>query len=150
MHKEVGFETIVNQCKSSRAALLGELVTTMLQGAPPSGGVSSEPELDEEYIVSHVKKNRTVLSYCRTCCCAASGTVTGILGITGVWGFVSFLICHVIVSLGLYAKMEFDLPKFTPRKGSGLVLFLFEDIADLILTFILLWTLAYSLIFTFV
>ncbi len=123
----------------------------MLQGAPPpAGGPTSEPEIDEEYISSHVKKNRAIISYCRTCCCAASGTVTGILGLTGFWGFLSFLVCHVIVSLGLYAKMEFDLPKFTMRKGSEFVLFLLGDIAELILTFILLWTLAYSLIFTFV
>ncbi len=120
----------------------------MLQGA--NDGAGPEAELDEEYIGSHVKKNARVLSYCRTCCCAAAGTVTGIFGITGIWGFLSFIVCHVMVSLGLYVKMEFDLPKFTHRKGSELVFFLFEDIADLILTFILLWTLAYSLIFTFV
>ncbi len=119
----------------------------MLQG--PSGGVAAEAEQDEEYIGSHVKKNMRVMSYCRTCCCAAVGTVTGVLGITGIWGFVSFLVFHAMVSLGLYVKMEFDLPKFTLRKGPGLVLFLFEDVADLILTFILLWTLAYTLIFTY-
>lgn len=48
------------------------------------------------YNESAIRNNFTVLEFCRTCQSAASGMASGILGLTGTWGFVFYFVCVLL------------------------------------------------------
>lgn len=64
------------------------------------------------YNETAIRNNFTVLEFCRTCQSAASGIASGILGLTGTWGFVFYFVC---VLLQVYIW-------FVVNKGLGVML----------------------------
>ena len=46
-----------------------------------------------------VRGNAAVLDYCRTSVSALSGATAGILGLTGLYGFIFYLLASVLLSL---------------------------------------------------
>lgn len=48
------------------------------------------------YNETAIRNNFTVLEFCRTCQSAASGMASGILGLTGTWGFVFYFVCVLL------------------------------------------------------
>lgn len=48
------------------------------------------------YDEAAIRNNFTILEYCRTCQSAASGIASGILGLTGAYGFIFYFLCVLI------------------------------------------------------
>ena len=46
-----------------------------------------------------VRGNAAVLDYCRTSVSALSGATAGILGLTGLYGFIFYLLASILLSL---------------------------------------------------
>uniref|UniRef100_A0A8B9Y8N5 ER membrane protein complex subunit 6 n=1 Tax=Bos mutus grunniens TaxID=30521 RepID=A0A8B9Y8N5_BOSMU len=51
-----------------------------------------------------VRGNAAVLDYCRTSVSALSGATAGILGLTGLYGFIFYLLASILLSLLLILK----------------------------------------------
>ncbi|CAM9426422.1 unnamed protein product [Discosporangium mesarthrocarpum] len=95
--------------------------------------------------MENVMHNNKVLDYSRTSLSAVGGMVSGILGLTGIEGLVTFPLIYAVVSLGLMLKMPHGVSHYTMGKG-GAPMFLLGGIGKYALTYILFWTLAYSLV----
>eukprot|EP00695_Tsukubamonas_globosa_P000885 TRINITY_DN1825_c0_g1_i1.p2 TRINITY_DN1825_c0_g1~~TRINITY_DN1825_c0_g1_i1.p2 ORF type:complete len:106 (-),score=6.16 TRINITY_DN1825_c0_g1_i1:172-489(-) len=92
-----------------------------------------------------IDKNEKILSNCRTFASILGGCVTGVLGLTGLLGFVLYFVCSILLSLGLLVKSKFSTKRYfrtsssiwTSGVGSGLM------------TYILFWTLMYDIVYIF-
>ncbi|CAN0024069.1 unnamed protein product, partial [Ectocarpus sp. 13 AM-2016] len=101
------------------------------------------------YSSENIAHNKKVLEYCRTSLCAVGGVVSGILGLTGLVGLFSYLILYLVVSLSLVVKMgTTDVSLYTAGKGK-LAMFAFGGVGNYALTYILFWTLAYTLVYIY-
>jgi len=58
-------------------------------------------------------------------------------------GAAAFLFCYVLTSLGLLLKMRGRVPKYLPIRWHG---FLLADAANHVLSFLLFWCMAYTLV----
>ncbi|KAI6649608.1 Transmembrane protein 93 [Oopsacas minuta] len=86
--------------------------------------------------------NLQQISYCRTTTAVLTGSTAGILGLTGVLGFVLYLSTAVLVSVILLAKAGANSASFFPSKSS---LYL-QGVLEEIVTYILFWTLLYGIV----
>ncbi|KAL4608783.1 ER membrane protein complex subunit 6-like [Arapaima gigas] len=91
---------------------------------------------------SAVRGNAAVLDYCRTSVSALSGATAGILGLTGLYGFVFYFLASFLLSLLLILKAGRRWNKcFKSRRllfTGGLVGGLF--------TYVLFWTFLYGMV----
>ena len=96
--------------------------------------------LDTEALGHNYKK----LNFARTVTSIVAGTSCGVLGLSGYRGFLFYALIHVIVSFAILVPMGFRPQKYVYK--SNVVSFLYFQIADQGLTFVLFWTLAYALV----
>mmetsp|Transcript_5080 Transcript_5080/g.7732 ORF Transcript_5080/g.7732 Transcript_5080/m.7732 type:complete len:116 (-) Transcript_5080:90-437(-) len=100
------------------------------------------------YSVENIKHNEKVLNYCRTSLCIFGGISSGILGCTGLWGLLMFVSVHVGVSLAIAVfMMGFDVQKYSRSKN--IIFFAIGDASKYGLSFVLFWTLAYTLVYIY-
>nr|XP_003416890.2 ER membrane protein complex subunit 6 [Loxodonta africana] len=89
-----------------------------------------------------VRGNAAVLDYCRTSVSALSGATAGILGLTGLYGFIFYLLASVLLSLLLILKAGRRWNKYfksrRPLFTGGLIGGLF--------TYVLFWTFLYGMV----
>ncbi|XP_056662933.1 ER membrane protein complex subunit 6 [Monodelphis domestica] len=89
-----------------------------------------------------VRGNAAVLDYCRTSVSALSGATAGILGLTGLYGFVFYFLASTLLSLLLALKAGRRWNKYfksrRPLFTGGLVGGLF--------TYVLFWTFLYGMV----
>lgn len=89
-----------------------------------------------------VRGNAAVLDYCRTSVSALSGATAGILGLTGLYGFIFYFLSAFLLSLLLILKAGRRWNKFFKSRRllftGGLVGGLF--------TYVLFWTFLYGMV----
>ncbi|XP_005100016.1 ER membrane protein complex subunit 6 [Aplysia californica] len=89
-----------------------------------------------------LRQNASVLDYCRTSMSALSGATAGIMGLTGLWGFIFYFITAVMLSVFLLLKAGSKWNSyFMSRRillSSGLLGGLF--------TYVLFWTFLYGMV----
>uniref|UniRef100_H3A0Q4 ER membrane protein complex subunit 6 n=2 Tax=Latimeria chalumnae TaxID=7897 RepID=H3A0Q4_LATCH len=89
-----------------------------------------------------VRGNAAVLDYCRTSVSALSGATAGILGLTGLYGFVFYFLASFFLSLLLVLKSGRRWNKYfksrRPLFTGGLIGGLF--------TYVLFWTFLYGMV----
>eukprot|EP00051_Salpingoeca_urceolata_P022927 m.381481 g.381481 ORF g.381481 m.381481 type:complete len:109 (+) comp20042_c0_seq33:3947-4273(+) len=80
------------------------------------------------------------ISYMRTSAAIVSGCSSGILGLSGLYGFAFYLFASLVLSALLYVH-EGDkvLKHFTDRSS-----ILYQDVPANLFTYILFWTLLYA------
>ena len=93
--------------------------------------------------LGNIQQNTMTIKWVRSAMAITCGIMTGILGVTGLQGFVGFLFFHVIVSLGLVIKSNFKLGDYVP--GVKLHQFLVDGIMGELMSFLLFWTMFYGL-----
>ncbi|XP_077869237.1 ER membrane protein complex subunit 6-like isoform X2 [Saccoglossus kowalevskii] len=85
-----------------------------------SRGVKKEPHAYSEI---SLRGNRSVMEYCRTSMSALSGATAGILGLTGLYGFIFYLITSLCLSIMLVVKAGSGWKKYfisrTPLLTNG-------------------------------
>ncbi|XP_022087222.1 ER membrane protein complex subunit 6-like [Acanthaster planci] len=101
--------------------------------------VPNEPIVYNELAI---RTNMSILSYCRTFVSALSGSSAGILGLTGLEGFIFYFIVSFVFSLMLCVKAGRKWQEFfrhrQPLVTSGLLGGLF--------TYVLFWTFLYGMV----
>ncbi|XP_063299605.1 ER membrane protein complex subunit 6 [Pelobates fuscus] len=89
-----------------------------------------------------VRGNAAVLDYCRTSVSALSGATAGILGLTGLYGFIFYFLASFLLSLLLVLKSGRRWSKYfksrRPFFAGGLIGGLF--------TYVLFWTFLYGMV----
>ncbi len=97
----------------------------------------------EFFSVENLQKNEGIVEFTHTAMCVVSGSLAGVMGLTGLQGFGAMLVLYLITSLALVLKMGFHVEPYFNMKW---VLFLFHGIGGHITSFILFWTLSYGLV----
>lgn len=75
------------------------------------------------------------------------GALCGILGLTGIEGFLFYFGVSLMVGLGITARMGFRVRDYT-HDGS-IVTLIMGGLTSQIMSFIMFWTLAYSLAYVY-
>ncbi|MED6244984.1 ER membrane complex subunit 6 [Ataeniobius toweri] len=105
-------------------------------------GVGAKREGPQFISEMAVRGNAAVLDYCRTSVSALSGATAGILGLTGLYGFIFYFLSSFLLSLLLILKAGRRWNKcFKSRRllfTGGLVGGLF--------TYVLFWTFLYGMV----
>ncbi|CAN0133419.1 unnamed protein product, partial [Heterosigma akashiwo] len=74
--------------------------------------------------------------------------IPGILGCTGLWGFLSFIGFYSLTSLSIFVlKMKGDPCSYTMSKST--TSFFFDGAQTYGLSFVLFWTLSYALVYIY-
>ena len=68
----------------------------------------AEVDFSEVFSVDKIAYNAKALNYCRVFVAIISGCAAGILGQTGLLGFLTFFITTFLLSLTLYMKVKGD------------------------------------------
>ena len=94
------------------------------------------------YNERQVRRNASIVDYCRTSGAAISGAAAGILGLTGLNGFAFFVIFSIALSLMLAMKAGPGWDKFfTSRRQLW-----FDGMVGGLFTYVLLWTFLYGMV----
>ena len=107
-------------------------------------GTVGEGKPQEFISPENLGNNPQVVNYCRTFLSIIAGCVTGVLGFTGMYGFLCYLVLYATVSLALCARMKWDLNMYLP--GTSVPNFLLECVSGQGMSFMLFWTLSYGLV----
>ncbi|KAL3878459.1 hypothetical protein ACJMK2_030807 [Sinanodonta woodiana] len=89
-----------------------------------------------------MRQNNFVLEYSRTSMSALSGAAAGILGLTGLYGFIFFFIMAFVLSFLLLLKAGSNWSKYFPSRK---MLFLSGQFGGLF-TYVLFWTFLYGMV----
>ncbi|KAK1279472.1 hypothetical protein QJS04_geneDACA002949 [Acorus gramineus] len=93
----------------------------------------------------NLQSNLRIINYSRTFMSIVGGVVAGILGFTGLMGFVFYFLIMAITSLGLLAKAKFSVHTYFDSKNRMLL----DGFLGGLMSFVLFWTFAYDIIHIF-
>jgi hypothetical protein len=79
----------------------------------------------------------------RTVLALVTGAFCGILGLTSLWGLGFYIAATVVIGLSIAARMAFNTKMYT---NTSLLSFVFQGMQGQAMTFVMSWTLAYSLV----
>jgi len=92
-----------------------------------------------------VQSNNKILSFSRTTSACVSGAVAGILGLTGINGFLFYFLSYAFLCVCLTFKLQFQFEKYVT---SIISLYLGGSVEGL-LSFIFFWTLFYDIVYIY-
>jgi len=101
-----------------------------------------EQKPSDEYVnLEAIQQNNRVIYVCRIIVTSIAGCVAGLLGQTGLMGFLWYLVSSVLVSLLLFVKLKgfHTKPYFTSWTTIWT-----EGFAQGLMSFVLFWTLFYG------
>ncbi|KAL7647046.1 UNVERIFIED_CONTAM: hypothetical protein RMT77_002303 [Armadillidium vulgare] len=94
------------------------------------------------YSETAIRNNSAIIDYCRTSMAALSGSTAGLLGLTGLYGFIFFFISGVTLWLMLLMKAGTHWQKYFVDRKTLLTSGLFSGL----FTYILFWTFLYGMV----
>ncbi|XP_024995085.1 ER membrane protein complex subunit 6 [Cynara cardunculus var. scolymus] len=109
-----------------------------------SGKKSSENEVPT-FNVENMQSNMKVVYYSRTFMSIIGGVIAGILGFTGLMGFVVYVLVMAITSVCLTAKAGFSIHSYFDSWNRVLM----DGFLGGLLSFVLFWTFAYDIVHIF-
>ncbi|EFO19461.1 hypothetical protein LOAG_09031 [Loa loa] len=89
-----------------------------------------------------MRHNVGILEYSRTCQAAASGMASGILGLTGVSGFIFYFILVVLQALFWEMKANFEWQNYFMNRSLSLT----HSLISGLFTYILFWVFLYGMV----
>ncbi|CAA0829421.1 Rab5-interacting family protein [Striga hermonthica] len=95
--------------------------------------------------VENMQNNTRIINYSRTFMSIIGGVVAGILGFTGLTGFIFYFIVMAITTVGLAAKTGFAVHSYFDSWNR----IVFDGILGGLLSFVLFWTFAYDIVHIF-
>ena len=97
---------------------------------------------EQVYNERAVRTNSSIIDYCRTSGAAIAGAAAGIMGLTGIYGFLFFIIFSMGLSMLLSMKAGRDWDKyFTTKRRLWL-----DGVLGGLFTYILVWTFLYGMV----
>ncbi|XP_075506599.1 uncharacterized protein LOC142543302 isoform X2 [Primulina tabacum] len=95
--------------------------------------------------LENMQNNTRVINYCRTFMSIIGGVIAGILGFTGLTGFILYFIVMAITSAGLVAKAEFSVHSYFDSWNKITL----DGFLAGLMSFVLFWTFAYDFVHIF-
>ena len=92
------------------------------------------------------QKNMSQIDLVRTVLALVAGALSGIMGLTQWSGLISYVCVSVITGLATAVPMGFEVKKYTNTSLLGLVV---QGMQGQAMTFIMTWTLVYSVVYLF-
>ena len=110
-----------------------------------------QPQLDPEHEgkvinLENLMRNLKQLDKIRSFFAILSGVVAGILYLTGICGLYVYVGMSLLINTALYAKMGFSCKNYVSK---SFVSFVLADLQKNAMSFVLLWTLTYGLIYIY-
>ena len=93
----------------------------------------------------NMQNNMKIIYYSRTFLSIIGGVVAGILGFTGLKGFVFYLLLMAVTSVGLVAKAKFSIQTYFDSWNRVLL----DGFLGGLMSFVLFWTFAYDIVHIF-
>ncbi|KAJ8647796.1 hypothetical protein MRB53_000819 [Persea americana] len=93
----------------------------------------------------NLQTNMKVIYYSRTFLSIIGGVVAGILGLTGLMGFIFYFLIMAITSIGLAAKAKFSVHSYFDCWNRIIL----DGFLSGLMSFVLFWTFAYDIIHIF-
>ncbi|KAI4335017.1 hypothetical protein L6164_013704 [Bauhinia variegata] len=106
-----------------------------------SNGMNDLPTFNAENLQSNMK----IIYYSRTFLSIIGGVVAGILGFTGLKGFVLYFLLMAVTSLGLIAKAKFSIHSYFDSWNQVVL----DGFLGGLMSFVLFWTFAYDIVHIF-
>lgn len=88
------------------------------------------------------RTNAGIIDYCRTSGSVIAGVIAGVMGLTGLYGFVFFFIYSAFLSVLLVAKAGTSWRNYFASSGA----LWFDGILGGLFTYVLLWTFMYGMV----
>eukprot|EP00877_Chromochloris_zofingiensis_P002155 jgi/Chrzof1/11940/Cz06g15120.t1 len=107
----------------------------------------AQPQFDQIYNPLHFKHNYGVVYFLRIYMTVVAGAAAGILGLTGIPGFVLYLISQAACTVPILLKSGANIKKYFTNWTQVLVEHVFSSTA--ILSYILCWMIFYNLCHVF-
>ncbi|CAN6548441.1 unnamed protein product [Malus baccata var. baccata] len=99
------------------------------------------PTLNAENLQSNMK----IIYYSRTFMSIIGGVIAGILGFTGLTGFIWYFLIMTVTSVGLIAKTGFEVYSYFDSWNQIIL----DGFLGGLLSFVLFWTFAYDIVHIF-
>ncbi|XP_038723106.1 ER membrane protein complex subunit 6-like [Tripterygium wilfordii] len=97
------------------------------------------------FSAENTQSNLKVIYYSRTFMSIIGGVISGILGFTGLYGFIFYFVIMAITSVGLVAKAKFSIHSYF----DGWNRIMLDGITGGLMSFVLFWTFAYDIVHIF-
>ncbi|KAJ4721964.1 ER membrane protein complex subunit 6-like [Melia azedarach] len=111
-----------------------------------SGKKSSDITNDLQiFNTENLQSNMKVIYYSRTFLSIIGGVIAGILGFTGLTGFIFYFLIMAITSVGLMAKAKFSVQSYFDSWNRILL----DGFLGGLMSFVLFWTFAYDIVHIF-
>ena len=94
------------------------------------------------YNDSAIKRNAALVDYCRTSGAVIGGATAGVLGLTGLYGFLFYFAYSVFLSMMLAVKAGRNSTKYFQSSSS----IWFSGMLGGLFTYVLLWTFLYGMV----
>ncbi|XP_062512880.1 ER membrane protein complex subunit 6-like [Corticium candelabrum] len=115
----------------------------MSRGFYPDNTMSAEEEKSSHsYNELAIRANVNMISRCRTALALLAGATAGILGLTGLPGFIFYLLASITMSTILAATAGAHWEKYVLSKS----MLWTDGIASGLFTYVLFWTFLYGMI----
>ncbi|XP_004295052.1 PREDICTED: ER membrane protein complex subunit 6 [Fragaria vesca subsp. vesca] len=92
-----------------------------------------------------LQSNMKIVYYSRTFMSIISGVIAGILGFTGLSGFILYFLIMAITSVGLIAKAGFQVHSYFDSWNQIIL----DGFLGGLLSFVLFWTFSYDIVHIF-
>lgn len=89
-----------------------------------------------------VRYNNFILDYCQTSVSALSGSAAGIIGLTGLNGFIFYFMCSLILSIIILLHLNQNVKSYFTSEQSIITANLWSGIQ----TYLLFWTFLYGMV----
>ncbi|XP_015574708.1 ER membrane protein complex subunit 6 [Ricinus communis] len=107
---------------------------------------SSEGSNDlQTFSAENLQSNMKIIYYSRTFLSIIGGVIAGILGFTGLYGFIFYFLVMATTSIGLLAKAKFSVHSYFDSWNQIIL----DGFFGGLMSFVLFWTFAYDLVHIF-
>ncbi|WCJ23263.1 ER membrane protein complex subunit 6 [Euphorbia peplus] len=111
-----------------------------------SDGKSSEVGSDlPTFSAENMQSNMKVIYYSRTFLSIIGGVIAGILGFTGLFGFIFYFLIMAVTSVALIAKAKFSVHSYFDSWNRIIL----DGFVGGLMSFVLFWTFAYDIVHIF-
>lgn len=102
----------------------------------------ADTDFSEIFSMDRIAINARSLNYCRVFVAIVSGCVSGIMGLTGIVGFLAFFLTTLLLSIGMYIKVGSEPKPYFKKDGDIWT----EGIMQALMSYVLFWTLIYDVV----
>ena len=139
-----GSSTTASVLSTPRATAIKQRVAEPSSAAAASNSSGTAAPSNNQVLFSDasIRYNDYLLDYCQTSMSALSGSAAGIMGLTGLSGFVFYFVCSLFLSLVILLYLGARVSKFFASKQAIVTGTLWSGLQ----TYLLFWTFMFGMV----